>query len=209
MLRLFFAATTALTFASPAIAWTSSEFSELLDSRQLSSDDIRFIQTGLALKGHYNAMIDGKWGRGTQRALLDFARGLGEQRLNDAPLNIDAIALSFEVLADFAAHDWNRYYSSSTTYSFLAPMKNLTSDLSADKRSLNLTDRASTLGITLTDGDASRTVAFHEYTLKNAQSEPYALRRDRTLITSARQSNGRTRLCCTNRARRIHHMNPA
>jgi serine protease Do len=192
MLRLFFAVTTALSFASSASAWTPSEFSDLLDSRELSTDDIRYIQTGLALKGLYNAMIDGKWGRGTQRALLTYARGLGEQRMDDAPLNIDAIALSYEVLADFAAHDWNRYYSSSTRYSFLAPMKELTSDLSTDKRSVNLTDRASSLGITLTDGDASRTMAFHEYTLKNAAREPYTLRRDTTLITSARQMDGRT-----------------
>lgn len=53
----------------PLSAYTAEELGQEFDARQLTEQEKRFLQVGLAFASFYNGMIDGAWGQASQRAL--------------------------------------------------------------------------------------------------------------------------------------------
>ncbi|HBZ43715.1 MAG TPA: hypothetical protein DEO85_06555, partial [Maritimibacter sp.] len=77
ILKPLFVVILAVTMSlSVALKASGQDFSELLrdfDSRSLSYEDKRFLQTALAFEGHYNGLLDGDWGRMSQAAMTRYS----------------------------------------------------------------------------------------------------------------------------------------
>ncbi len=103
-----------------ANAWTRDELQEPFDPRELTSAEIRFLQTGLAFHGEYDGMIDGKWGRASTRALVRFVEKY------DLPISSDIPRFAVAGLGSFTnsvlrAGGWTRKFFPNLNISFLVP----------------------------------------------------------------------------------------
>lgn len=181
-----------LSLTSVAQAWTSEELMDPFNAKDLNPTEIQFLQAALAFNGNYVGMIDGKWGAGSAQALRSNIRASGiELDLNNLP-NLAPVAVAIATLKTFSDEGWSRNYFDFADISFLMPQKTMSSSLSANGLSIDLDDRKSSLSISVTTGDADRTVSFHRYALDNALAQPYTVRKDGLLITSSRISGGRS-----------------
>jgi len=190
--RILVALLFGLVFSSAAQAWTRAELADPFDASDLTPNEIRFLQAALALKGDYIGMIDGKWGAGSARGLKAFIRDSGIDLGPGELPNLAPVALVSDAIVTISKQGWSRYYFDFADLSFLSPQKTMTSKVSDNGLSLDFNDSVSSLSISLTSGNASRTSAFHQYALSNSVSKPYTVRKDRLVITSAKVFGGKT-----------------
>lgn len=181
-----------LAISSAAQAWTSEELMDPFNARDLNSIEIQFLQAALALDGNYVGMIDGKWGAGSAQALKSNIRASGVDLDLDNLPNLAPVAVTIATVKTFGDEGWSRSYFDFADISFLMPQKTMSSGVSANGLNLDLNDRNSSLSVSLTTGDAERTVSFHRYALDNALAQPYTVRKDGLLITSSRMSGGKS-----------------
>ncbi|MFV0332533.1 MAG: S1C family serine protease [Tropicimonas sp.] len=177
--------------ASPqAPAFTRDEVFLEFDARTISQAEKRFLQAGLAFLGTYNAMLDGAWGKGSQHALERYAAQAGVA----APVPnwlVSVIALS--TLEVFDQDGWEQRHIDLLDISLLVPSKRLRARRDSNMF-INLNHTETSLGYSLTRGDASQVTRLHGYTLQQAMAgaSPYQVRRGDTWITSARTAQGLT-----------------
>jgi hypothetical protein len=103
-------------FAGAALAQTNprAEF----DAKALSAQEKRVLQAALTFENHYNSLLDGAWGRGSQSALSNMTR----KRHNSSRVTWAHIAeLANRWDAERAAREWRMINSQGI--SFQAPMK--------------------------------------------------------------------------------------
>lgn len=190
MRKLFFSAILALGVLCPAPHARAQDFAVLLgefDARDLSFADKRFLQAALAFEGHYQGLLDGAWGRLSQRAFDGYAMAEFGTPAQDWHMAVLALSL-FE---KYRTDGWEMRYFDSLGVSFLVPTGAL--DLDPPSNSfVNLRHSRSSLAISLGVHTAGEAAGFHGYTVtRNTGSRPlYSVRKPHLAVTSAEKSDG-------------------
>lgn len=177
-----------LLLVAPVMArpYTVEQMLAPFDARVLTAQEKRLLQTGLAFSGHYNGMIDGDWGEGSQRALERHVQTLtGETVVT----NMAALLVVLETFALIEEEGWERQHNSTLDLSFLVPTQALRAGTPSDTFA-NMTVRGRSIGYSLTVSDGPETAGFHDYTLRQAVGVPYTLRRPLVWVTSVRTATG-------------------
>lgn len=177
-----------LTISSPARS--SDILFEEFDARRLTETEKRFLQVGLALAGHYDAMIDGAWGAGSQEAFERYAADfIPEEKV---PFWA-AAALAIDTFVRFEKEGWTLWYMEPLDLSILIPGEKIVSGKD-DQDYFNLEDSSSSLRYSFTLDDDQDLVRTHAYVSRQAANPAttYSLRKSRRWVTSARKSNGVT-----------------
>ncbi|WP_330629529.1 S1C family serine protease (plasmid) [Thioclava litoralis] len=165
---------------------------ETFDARDLTADELRYLQAGLALQGVYSGMIDGKWGAGSNRSLKAYMRQADLGLDLENPPNLAPVAVVAATVSRFVEEGWRRHYFGSSDLSFLVPMNEMRLVTRSDGHGIDLVDDHSSLGVSLFQVDLEMTVGFHDYVAQNSQGTPYTVRKDRLWITSGRGRDGET-----------------
>jgi len=175
---------------SVALKASGQDFSELLrdfDSRSLSYEDKRFLQTALAFEGHYNGLLDGDWGRMSQAAMTRYSWSEFDGPTED--WHMAAVAFDF---FDLSRRDgWQIEYFANLELSFLVPQDAVIIDEpSADF--FNFHHAFSSLSYSTGIHSVQTVNRIHSYTLSLHQSriEPYLVRNPSRAITSSTASDG-------------------
>jgi S1-C subfamily serine protease len=171
-----------------AVAFSPDQMPKEFDARVLTQAEKRFLQVSLAFLGHYNGLIDGAWGQGSQRALERY--NLAEGRTPFVS-NADVLFLAVEGVTALETHGWVRQYNSGLDMSFLVPTIGLTAR-DGSEAFANFDVVGTSIGYSLTIGDEGQVVRLHDYTAAEAVIEPYLVRKPGLWITSARTASGRS-----------------
>lgn len=159
------------------------------DARSLTSDDKRFLQLALAFEGTYQGLLDGAWGRLSQKALDRYA--LDEYGTPSADWHMAMLAFNF---ADrYSVDGWNMRLLPGVGMSILVPEKTLIVD-APSANFFNYHHRGSSLAVSYGVLNRAGTNNVHEFTLKqsSASAKPYIVRKDHLAITSASKPDGST-----------------
>lgn len=169
-------------------AYTVDEMWAEFDARQLSTQEKRFLQFGLALKGTYTALVDGAWGEGSQRALEAWA---DEAEFERPVENWEIVLLAADTIDMIDAGGWDIRFFEPMDMSFAVPLGNMQENTPSDAF-LNYSHRDSSLRYSLTTGNLPMAIRIHEYAESSARpgSSPYWVRREKLLITSVDQADG-------------------
>jgi len=170
----------------PLSAYTAEELGQEFDARQLTEQEKRFLQVGLAFASFYNGMIDGAWGQASQRALERYTLANGGTSI---VTNADALFAALNAYEALDAEGWERQYNSALDMSFLVPTAALIDGTPSDVF-VNLNVRGRSIGYSMTIDNGRAAQGYHEYTAGRAIGEVYTLRRPLLWITSARTSGG-------------------
>lgn len=174
-----------LPFA-PLSAYTAEELGQEFDARQLTEQEKRFLQVGLAFANVYNGMIDGAWGQASQRALERYTLANGGSLI---VTNADALFAALDAYEALDAEGWERQYNSGLDMSFLVPTAALVDGAPSDVF-VNMNVRGRSIGYSITIDNGRAAQGYHEYTANRAVGEVYTVRRPLLWITSARTSAG-------------------
>lgn len=168
------------------------------DARNLDAEERRALQGALALSGDYVGLLDGDWGRGSQKALEDWSRretGRNRPRLDDlAPL---IAALDREL----AQNRWQVVRSTSRDTSYLFPDALLRPDPSTDDE--NWASDDGQFGLMIATGTAADAGVLHQMLLDDAVSDPapYHVEEEDWLATAVDLADGTHVLARSERAR--------
>lgn len=137
------------------------------DARRLAPQERLVLQGALALTGDYVGVLDGEWGKGSQRALADWSQretGRSRPRLEDlAPL---VMALQREM----QANGWEVVRSTARDTSYLFPSALLKPDPSTEDE--NWASEDGEFGLMITTGSAEDADLLHEMLLDEARGDP-------------------------------------
>lgn len=170
----------------PVLAYTAEELGQEFDARQLTEQEKRFLQVGLAFANLYNGMIDGAWGQASQRALERYTLANGG---TSTVTNADALFAALDAYEALDAEGWERQYNSALDMSFLVPTAALVDGAPSDVF-VNLTVRGRSIGYSMTIDNGRAAQGYHQYTADRAIGQVYAVRRSLLWITSARTPAG-------------------
>lgn len=95
---------------------------EPFDAKGLNRAEKRVLQAGLALEGHYNALLDGAWGRGSQSSMTAMTRK--EHRAN-TPTWQHAIDLQNRLANEVQTNGWQVTGTRDNAVSLLLPMRQM------------------------------------------------------------------------------------
>jgi S1-C subfamily serine protease len=170
----------------PLSAYTAEELGQEFDAHQLTGQEKRFLQAGLAFANVYNGMIDGAWGPASQRALERYTLARGG---TSVVTNADVLFAALDAYEAIDGEGWERQYNSTLDMSFLVPTAALIDGAPSDVF-VNLNVRGRSIGYSMTIDDGAAAQGYHEYTAGRAIGELYTVRRPLLWITSARTSGG-------------------
>ncbi|MEM1009521.1 MAG: serine protease, partial [Myxococcota bacterium] len=155
----------------------------------LSYDDKRFLQTALAFEGHYFGLLDGDWGRLSQRALDGFSKDEFQELAQDWHMVLLALTYFDRVSQD----GWGMYHNEPLGLSFLYPFDAVRDGPYSDNF-INWEHAKSSLSYSATIGGKDTTENLHSFTLaqSNDPESLYMVRNPTLLITSASKSDGST-----------------
>jgi len=192
MRQLFCTIVALMVFAVLSPSGNAQNYESLFyefDARALTSDDKRFLQAALAFEGHYNGLLDGAWGRLSQKAFVEYSRENFNTRAEE--WHMAMLAMSF--YERFKADGWDMFYFSRLGLSALMPLDTLIPDPPTDNFRNYRHSRSS---FSISVGVLSKSTAqnIHDYTLKKHQlsSEPYSVRRTNFAISSSTKRDGST-----------------
>jgi serine protease Do len=171
-----------------AHAFTADQLAQEFNARLLTEQEKRFLQVGLAFGNHYNGMIDGAWGPGSQRALERSVLASGGRAIVS---NADAVLVAVEAYSALEAEGWERQYNSGLDMSFLVPTASLVEGGPSDTF-VNLNVRGLSIGYSLAVSAGTEAALYHQFTADQALGEVYTVRRPLVWITSARTASGRS-----------------
>ena len=167
-------------------AYTADELGREFDARQLTEQEKRFLQVGLAFANLYNGMIDGAWGKASQSALERYTLANGGTSI---VTNADALFAALDAYEVLDGEGWERQYNSALDMSFLIPTAALIDGAPSDVF-VNLNVRGRSIGYSMTIDNGRAAQGYHEYTANRAIGQVYTVRRPLLWITSARTSGG-------------------
>ncbi|AYE86125.1 hypothetical protein B5M07_08360 [Sulfitobacter sp. D7] len=168
--------------SSPTNLWSP------FDARPLTRAEKRFLQAGLAYTGYYAGLLDGVWGRGSQRSLKAYARA---EHDNMEPLNADAAFLAMTFVVDVDDGGWRP-----------VPLPNLGMSIAMPTKLMSLKDRSGTtsawehrqkeLYIMAGRHTADFVGEQHAFVERNAsyQDEVYKVRDRERWVTSSKNDKG-------------------
>ncbi len=157
------------------------------DPRGLTYTERRFLQAALAFEGHYVGLLDGDWGRLSQRAMEDYARA--EFGTDSAEWHMAMLALSF--LDTWEKNGWDMQFFDELGLSVMLPLETLVID-PPSAHFLNYRQAGSSLSISVGRHSDQTVNQLHRYTLDAhaGASDPYALRKTNYAVTSATMARG-------------------
>ncbi len=187
MLRIAVAFVAAFHFTAPAAgAFTAEQLQLEFDARLLTADEKRFLQAGLAFSNAYNGLLDGAWGKGSQRALERYEVRNGR---SEFVTNADVLFLALETFETLEKSGWVRQYNSALDMSFLVPTVGFVAGAPSENF-VNMELAGTSLRYSLMIGEAWQTQPVHEFAVREAVGEVYQVRKPLLWITSARTVNG-------------------
>jgi serine protease Do len=177
----------AVTFRSEAEPYADLFYD--FRSDQLSWEDKRFLQAALAFEGHYNGLLDGDWGRISQRALERYSR----QEFGTNAQDWHMAMLAFSLIERFDSDGWELRYFDQIGMSLLFPNKTAVPDRPSEFFR-NWRHANSSLSYSFAVTDVAEANRFHDYVLsKHGRSEPpYTVRKEGFAVTSAQALDGST-----------------
>ena len=192
MLRLAIATLltiSALAPVPPAHAQGYEALFQEFDAGSLTYDDKRVLQLALAFEGDYNGLLDGAWGKLSQKALDRYAAREFGTRSEDWHMAM----LAFEFADRYSVDGWNMRYISGLGMSLLVPGKTLSVD-PPSKNFVNFRHRGSSLSVSYGVLSLASTSGVHTYTFNQSGSltEPYIVRKAHLAVTSSTKSDGST-----------------
>ena len=110
-----------------------------LDASRLALQEVRLVQAGLALGGHYVGRLDGEWGGMSDRALAAQRRAMGYPR--GAPDWDDAVHAGFTAAEEFDAGGWDVRDIAQANLSYLVPFGLMRFDYGAEHATLETPSR--------------------------------------------------------------------
>lgn len=179
-----------VSFTNFATAYTEAELHSEFDARRLSESEKRFLQTALAFENSYTGIIDGIWGKGSQQSLEQYAR---RSDISGPVPNWLPSLLAGMTAEKMRAEGWAETYIDALDMSFLMPVDKLREGQVSDTF-VNWNHLDSSLGYSLTLGDANQVERLHAYTVQQnaVGQEPYTVRKDRYWVSSSVTSAGLT-----------------
>lgn len=163
------------------------DISDTANAAALSSDDQRYTQLGLAFQGHYNGLLDGKWGRLSQRALDSYAAA----EFSTAPENWQLAALAFDTFSLIEQDGWAMFHNDWLQMSYLFPMTAGREGSHTDIFT-NWEHRGNSLRYSFARTPVERASAIHTYVSEadSTAAGPYTVRRDNFAVTRATAADG-------------------
>lgn len=182
----------ALMLATAPKLATAQDFGTLLrdfEPSALSQSEKRFIQAALAFEGDYIGLLDGDWGKLSQRALENFSKR--EFGTEYEEWHLAFLAQSF--FEKYEADGWAVRFFPAFNLSLLWPEKTITAD-PATESFLNYRHLTSSLSISLGRHAQEQTQSIHDFTLSKheAASQPYSVRRTNFAVSSGTKRDGST-----------------
>ncbi len=175
----------ALALASlPARAQT---LNDPVDVNRLGYEEKRILQAALALSGNYLGLLDGEWGRGSERALSIYAAER-EGRVNATYGTIAALLTDFG--NEVAQNDWQMIYLESVDVSYAHPLNLLLEG--ADTSIMQFDAADDSFSVTIDYADRTGATAVHAYIFGQGlrTPAPYQNYSDERLISSVTLPGG-------------------
>ena len=183
MISLVFALCLGSRMAADELA-LESEF----DARPLLTEEKRILQAALAFSGDYVGLLDGAWGKGSQRALEAYTirtAGTDKPRFQ----NVLPVLQAFET--ERLTGGWAMIFFDAPNTSYAHPFNILVRDDSPD--TIKFTAPDNSLSVVMDFANLENSVAFHSYLLQESLAYPerYQSLKPSRLITSVGLANGR------------------
>ena len=159
------------------------------DARPLATQEKRTLQAALAFSGDYVGLLDGAWGKGSQRALEHYSlRTIG----SDKPRFQDVLPVLQAFEEERLLSGWEIFYSEDTNTSYAYPFKILIADSNPNVIKFTTTDNS--LSVVMDFANLAGTLSIHDYLLRESLSYPerYQSLKPSRLITSVGLPNGLT-----------------
>lgn len=143
-----------------------------------------FLQTALAMEGHYVGLIDGAWGKGSKEALRRYSR----KEFNTRSENWHIAVLAWSFFELIQRDGWDVNYVEPARISLLWPYSAIVQDASSE-HFVNYRHTKSSLGISLGIHDKNTAQSIHNYVQSRHQIDEraYSVRTDRMAISTAKR----------------------
>ena len=140
----------------------------------LSRAEKRFLQLALAFEGDYNGLLDGDWGRISDRAMRAYAM----REFGSPPQNWHMTALAGRVFEAFERDRWEMYFNEWLGMSYLFPFGAYAKGAPSETF-LNFDHTNSSLAMSLARGTPDQANRIHRYVLDQTAPgrEPYSVRK--------------------------------
>lgn len=190
MMRLLCLLGLILALALPPTRGAAQDYAQLFrsfEARLLTQQDKRFLQTALAFEGHYSGLLDGDWGRISQRALQDYTL----QTFGTPAEDWHMAFLAWSFFDRYQQDGWDMRYFAPMGMSVLLPDKTLINDPPSNNF-VNLRHARSSLSISLGILTERTAQSVHDFTLRQhlSRTEPYRVRKRNIAVTSVTESDG-------------------
>ena len=158
-----------------------------VDAARLGYEEKRILQAALALSGNYLGLLDGEWGRGSDRALSLYASER-EGRVNATYGTVANLLTEFG--NEVALNDWQTIYLESVDVSYAHPLGLLLE--SADQSVMQFDAADDSFTVSIDYADRTGATAIHAYIFGQGQQNPppYQNYSDERLITSVTLPGG-------------------
>lgn len=175
-----------ITFAL-ALPTRAQTLNDPVDAARLGYEEKRILQAALSLSGNYLGLLDGEWGRGSERALSIFASER-EGRVNATYGTVASLLTEFG--NEVAANDWQMIYLESVDVSYAHPLNLLIEGSDPSVMQFDAPDDS--FSITIDYADRTGATAIHAYIFGQGQNAPppYQNYSDDRLITSVTLPGG-------------------
>lgn len=159
------------------------------DARPLIAQEKRTLQAALAFSGDYVGLLDGAWGKGSQRALEAYTLRNGGT-VKPSFLDVLPVLRAFET--ERQTGGWVIFYSSATDISYAHPFNILVQDQGAN--SAKYTDVNDRLSVVIDISDFAGTISIHDYLMSEGLLYPerYQSLKPSRLVTAVSLPNGLT-----------------
>ena len=156
-------------------------------SETFTLDELRLVQLGLILKGHYNGILDGKWGAISSKALSSYSY----TEFSEPPLNIHLTSLIFEAVDFLDSSDWEIISFNDPTFSIMVPMQDR-SELVESESYFSFSHSKSSLNYSISFSGLNKALSFHNFAEKESKenSDTYKVRKQRRIVTSVKKRDG-------------------
>ncbi|MDQ2093622.1 S1C family serine protease [Rhodalgimonas zhirmunskyi] len=172
--------------AQPAPSKPADDLLAPFNARRLSQAEKRFLQLALAFEGDYNGLLDGDWGRISDRAMESYAR----REFSAPPQNWHMTMLAAKVFELFERDGWKLHYNSALRMSYLFPFGAYRDGAPSDSFA-NFDHTRSSLGLSLARGTESQAERIHRFILeRGGRGAPYTVRKTNYAVTAVITPNG-------------------
>ncbi|WP_156317828.1 S1 family peptidase [Cypionkella psychrotolerans] len=160
------------------------------DARLLSFQEKRIVQAALAFSGDYNGLLDGAWGKASQRSLERYTlRHLNT--VKPAFADLHDLLQAFEV--ERRVNGWRIVYTESSGISSAFPDRLLSPDAAHESAYTSAWISADgRFSLVLAYGALNEALTYHDYAYSHARAgtQPYQSIKPGRIVTSSDLSNG-------------------